>query len=79
MSSRGTILLTEDNEHFYHDCNDDTVILEFDGKNINIRCNDIDDLIVEIKPNNQLHKLFTLIQHNDIIRAEIEKHIPNIL
>jgi len=30
MSTRSTILLSDSGEHWYHDCSDDTFVLEFD-------------------------------------------------
>lgn len=66
MSSKATIFLTNDNEHFYEECNDPhyvddkyigfTLVLEMSKKNIEILVDDNEDLIVEIKPGCELHK-----------------------
>ena len=67
MSTKSSLFLTEDNEHCYTDGNEpnynnnnewigDTITLEIAKKNINIVCNDDEDLIIEIKPNCELYK-----------------------
>ena len=54
MSTKNSILLTEDNEHWYTDCaeplneNKDAITLEFSKKNIRIDINDDEDLIFTI-------------------------------
>jgi hypothetical protein len=48
MSTKSTIILTDDNEHWYHDCIDDELTLEFSKKNIRIETNDEDDLVISI-------------------------------
>ena len=59
MSTKSTIFLTKDDEHFYSDCSHpisskngeylgDVLILEMSKKNINILVNDNEDLIIEI-------------------------------
>ncbi len=35
MSTKNTILLSEDNEHWYHDCSDDSLVIEIHKKNYN--------------------------------------------
>lgn len=73
MSTKSTIFLTQDNEHCYDDCSDpnydinkiflgNTITIEFDKKNINIVCNDEDDLIIEIKPNCELYDIINSIR-----------------
>ena len=66
MSTKSSLFLTEDNEHCYTDGNEpnyhnnvwvgDTITFEIAKKNINIVCNDDEDLIIEIKPNCELYK-----------------------
>jgi hypothetical protein len=70
MSSKATIFLTRDNEHCYEECNEShyemteneekfqgyTIILEMSKKNIDVVCNDGEDLIIEIKPNCELYR-----------------------
>lgn len=54
MSSKSTIILTSDNEHWYSDCNErlseskDAITLEFSKKNIRIDMNDVEDLVITI-------------------------------
>jgi len=59
MSSKCTILLTEDNEHWFNDCNEpltkfgekpykEAIILEFSKRNIRIDLNDNEDLVITI-------------------------------
>jgi len=66
MSSKSSLFLTNDGEHFYEECNDPhyegekftgfTLILEMCKKNIDIAVNDDKDLIIEIKPGSELYK-----------------------
>ena len=59
MSSKSTILLTNDNEHWYNDCSEpltafgekpykDAITLEFSKQNIRIDLNDDEDLVISI-------------------------------
>lgn len=72
MSSKSTLFLTEDNEHFYEECNSPhykqapynaenfegyTLVLEMNKRNVKVVCNDDEDLILEIEPGSQLYKL----------------------
>lgn len=57
MSTKSTIFLTRDNEHFYKECLDDSIVMEFSKNNINILINDTDDLVIEIKPGTELHHI----------------------
>jgi len=69
MSSRSTIILTNDNEHWYNDGSEPltginekpykyVITLEFSKKNIRIDLNDEDDLIISIvNPNCELYDL----------------------
>jgi len=57
MSTKSTILLTDDNEHWYFDCMDcpDSIILEFNKDNIEFHDDDI-SITVEIMPGTDLYK-----------------------
>ena len=66
MSTKTSILLTNDHEHWYHDCSEmlsnepyrDAIVLEFDKKNIRIDVNDEDDLIITlINPDSKIYKI----------------------
>ena len=59
MSTKSTILLTDDNEHWYNDRSEpltgiyekpykDVITLEFSKKNIRIDLNDDEDLVISI-------------------------------
>ena len=67
MSSKSTLFLTKDNEHFYNDGNEphykngkwigDTLVLEMCKENINILINNNEDLVIEIiNPESELYK-----------------------
>ena len=58
MSTKSTVLLTDDNEHWYFDCSSvpDDIIIEIDKKNITILEDDEDNLIISIKPNTSLYE-----------------------
>lgn len=73
MSSKSTLFLTEDNEHCYFECNEPhyykenkfigyTIYLEMSKKNIEIVCNDDEDLIIKIKPDSELYELIKLME-----------------
>jgi len=74
MSSKSTLIITNDNEHFFEDCSEplttkegvyggDAITLEFDKKNIRIDCNDEWDLIITlINPDSEIYKLFKKIK-----------------
>lgn len=73
MSSKSTIFLTEDNEHFYQDGNEPhykdgeligyTLVLEMSKRNINILLNDNDDLVIEItNPESELYTYLMKMQ-----------------
>ena len=52
MSTKSTIILTNDNEHWFHDCAEpltsakDVIVLEFKKENIRIDVNDEEELII---------------------------------
>ena len=62
MSTKSTIILTNDDEHIYYEGIDMSYVMEFNKKNIDILINDEDDLVISINEDsdlyNQLHKLF---------------------
>lgn len=62
MSSKNTIFLTEDNEHCYHDCNDDTIVIELSKKNIEILLDDEDDFIIQVNSGSDLYNIFNKIK-----------------
>jgi hypothetical protein len=75
MSTKASILLTRENEHWYEDCaeplNDgnDAITLEFDKSNIRIDCNDKDDLIFTIiNPDCDMYKVIKSLFGNKQIR-----------
>jgi len=57
MSTKSTIFLTNDNEHFYNECLDDSIVLEFDKENIEILTNNDDDLVVSVKKGSELYDI----------------------
>lgn len=71
MSSKSTILLTDDNEHWYNDCSEpltgnnekpykDVITLEFSKKNIRIDLNDDEDLAISIvNPNCEIYDVLS--------------------
>lgn len=68
MSTKSTILLTNDNEHWYKDSSEilsngeASITLEFSKKNIRIDLNDEDDLIITItNPDSEIFKILSKI------------------
>src|SRR5690606_19488723 len=71
MSSRSTILLTRDGEHWYNDCSEpltgidekpykNVITLEFSKKNIRIDLNDNEDLVISIiNPNCEIYDVLS--------------------
>jgi len=66
MSSKSTIILTSNSEHWYTDASEplssepykDAITLEFSKKNIRVDCNDEFDLIVTItNPNSEIYEM----------------------
>ena len=75
MSTKSSLFLTKDNEHCYFDCNDPhydkkgnligyTITLEMSKQNIEIVCNDEEDLVIEIKPGSELYEFIKSIPKN---------------
>lgn len=68
MSTKSSIILTNDNEHWYSDCSErldydlhkDAIVLEFSKKNIRIDSNDDYDLTITIiNPDCEIYKLLS--------------------
>jgi hypothetical protein len=71
MSTKSTILLTDDNEHWYNDCIEpltkvnempykDVITMEFSKKNIRIDVNDDTDLVISIvNPNCEIYDVLS--------------------
>jgi len=64
MSTKSTIMLNRENEHWFSDCSEplndscNAITLEFNKSNIRIDCNDDDSLIITIiNPECELYKL----------------------
>ena len=70
MSTRSTIILTDQDEHWYSDCSEptemphkDVITLEFSKKNIRIDLNDKDDLVISIiNPNYEIYNIISKIK-----------------
>lgn len=70
MSSKSSIILTEDNEHWYDECNERDnghfrVYIEIDNKNIESM--DIlepnDDIVIGIRGDSELAQMIKLMRH----------------
>jgi hypothetical protein len=71
MSTKSTILLTNNKEHWYNDCSEpltganekpykDVITLEFSKKNIRIDLNDDEDLVISIvNPNCEIYDVLS--------------------
>ena len=68
MSTKSTVILTNDNEHIYHECIDDSYVLEFSKKNIDIDINDEEDLVISINPGSDLYSQIDKLFHHNIGR-----------
>jgi hypothetical protein len=49
MSTKGSLFLTKDNEHWYHDCIDGSITIEISKENVQDFYSDETDYIIEIK------------------------------
>ncbi|MCP4392783.1 MAG: hypothetical protein GY804_00680 [Alphaproteobacteria bacterium] len=49
MSTKSSIFLTKDNEHWYYEHTDDSITIEIDRENIQCDCSDSNDVLLEIK------------------------------
>lgn len=71
MSSKSTLALTENGEHWYHDCSHpEEVTLEIDRKNCNVEINK-DYIVVNIPRGSHL---YNLLYHSKF--ADDNKHLP---
>ena len=68
MSTKSTIVLTSDNEHWYTDSSEpllkephkDAITLEFSKRNIRVDLNDDEDIVITVtNPNCQIYKLLS--------------------
>jgi len=85
MSSKSTILLTNDNEHWYNDCSEpltgikDAITLEFSKKNIRIDLNDNEDLVISIiNPNCEIYDVLSKLAKNLEIKEQLNNAIDII-
>ncbi len=72
MSTKASIFLTQDNEHWYEETNKPhynkekflgyTIFIEMDKKNIIIDTDDDTDLVIQIKPGSELYDLIKSIK-----------------
>ncbi|MBU0907368.1 MAG: hypothetical protein KKE05_04405 [Nanoarchaeota archaeon] len=72
MSTKNSIFLTEDNEHWYHEGLTDCFVLEFDKHHIIKKEENITGII--IYPNTPLYKELKKISHQQYILQSI-KHL----
>ena len=63
MSTKSTILFSNDNEHWYHDCSDDSIVLEFDKKNFTVLIDDVDDFVIEVPNGRDLWEEIMKLNH----------------
>ena len=58
MSTKNTIILTEDNEHWYEDCNDREITVGIDANNIsNTELSEDGSVTIHLKPNCHLSRI----------------------
>ena len=81
MSSKSTIILTNDNEHWYKESSEIlsdnpyryAITLEFSKKNIRIDLNDEEDLVISIiNPESEIHKVISNLD-STLPRRSIEE------
>jgi len=70
MSTKCSLFLTGDNEHWYHDVSDDSFTIEIDRENIAEDYSDKDDIVLEIKEGSQL---WDCLMHMMAYRREFDK------
>lgn len=67
MSTKSTILLSDKNEHWYHDCSDDSIILELDIRDPDRVdywfSNDGEDLCIKIEKGSHLWEEIMKLNH----------------
>jgi hypothetical protein len=68
MSTKSSIILTNDNEHWYKDCAEplssnpykNAITLEFSKKNIRVDLNDEEDLVITVtNPDCEIYKILS--------------------
>ena len=57
MSTKNSIILTDDNEHWYHECLTDNIIIEIENTNLLDANFDWEGLTIEIKGDSHLGKI----------------------
>lgn len=66
MSTKSSIILTEDNEHWYTDCSEpladnpyrDAITLEFSKRNVRVDLNDEEDIVITVtNPDCEIYKV----------------------
>ena len=74
MSTKSSLFLTRDDEHWYYDCSDGSFTIEVDKDNVqyNENCTDEnqkEDIVFEIKDGCELHKcLMYMMNHQQAFR-----------
>lgn len=73
MSSKSTIILTEDNEHWYNDGSEpladnpyrDAITLEFSKRNVRLDLNDSEDIVITVtNPDSEIYKILSELSKN---------------
>ena len=68
MSTKSTIILTNDNEHWYTDCSEpladnpyrDAITLEFSKRNVRVESNDKEDIVITVtNPDSEIYKVLS--------------------
>lgn len=68
MSTKSSIILTNDNEHWYLDCSEplsdnpyrDAITLEFSKRNVRVDLNDEDDIVITVtNPDCEIYKILS--------------------
>lgn len=66
MSTKSSIILTDDDEHWYIEHNDGHIYIELAGKNFFVEDNDEDGMVLKIKEGTHLHKILMLMYGMDL-------------
>lgn len=66
MSTKSTIILTKDNEHWYSDCSEqltekkDAITLEFSKRNVRVDFNDDEDIVITVtNPDCEIYQILS--------------------
>jgi hypothetical protein len=68
MSTKSSIILTNDNEHWYTDCSEplaknpymDAITLEFSKRNVRVDLNDKEDIVITVtNPDCEIYKVLS--------------------